>query len=89
MNKPIRLHSELIEAPGPLEAIEIYFNKGWSDGLPVVPPTPESVSAILETANLSPEAILGIEPVKGAVITAFHDGGRDNDYCQWSHHQRT
>ena len=70
MNKPIRLHSELIEAPGPLEAIEIYFNKGWSDGLPVVPPTPESVSAILETANLSPEAILGIEPVKGAVITA-------------------
>lgn len=70
MIKPIRLNSDSIEVSSALEAIEIYFNKGWSDGLPVVPPTAESVSITLESANLSPEEILGIEPVKGGVITA-------------------
>ncbi len=70
MIKPIRLNSDSIEVSSALEAIEIYFTKGWSDGLPVVPPTAESVSITLEAANLSPEEILGIEPVKGGVITA-------------------
>ena len=70
MIKPIRLNSDSIEVSSALEAIEIYFTKGWSDGLPVVPPTAESVSITLESANLSPEEILGIEPVKGGVITA-------------------
>ncbi|MBP38017.1 MAG: hypothetical protein QF676_06135 [Dehalococcoidia bacterium] len=65
-----RLTSNSIELPGVLEAIETYFENGWSDGLPVVPPTPEAVTATLEAANLRPDAILGIEPVKGAVITA-------------------
>ena len=70
MTNARRLTSDSIEVPGALEAIETYFDKGWSDGLPVVPPTPEAVSTTLEAANLSPDAILGIEPVKGAVITA-------------------
>jgi hypothetical protein len=70
MTNAPRLTSNSIEVPSALEAIETYFEKGWSDGLPVVPPTPEAVSATLEAANLSPDAILGIEPVKGAVITA-------------------
>jgi hypothetical protein len=65
-----RLTSDSIEVPGALEAIETYFENGWSDGLPVVPPTPEAVTATLDAANLAPDDILGIEPVKGAVITA-------------------
>lgn len=65
-----RLTSDSLELTGALEAIETYFENGWSDGLPVVPPTPEAVSAMLDGANLAPDAILGIEPVKGAVITA-------------------
>ena len=65
-----RLTSDYLELPGPLEAIEGYFEKGWSDGLPVVPPTPKAVTAMLAAANLAPDAILGIEPVKGTVITA-------------------
>jgi hypothetical protein len=70
MSQVTRLTSDSIELPGALEAIETYFEKGWSDGLPIVPPTPEAVSATLEAANLSPDTILGIEPVKGAIITA-------------------
>lgn len=70
MTNPTRLTSDSLELPGALEAIETYFENGWSDGLPIVPPTPEAVEATLKAANLSPDAILGIEPVKGAVVTA-------------------
>ncbi len=39
----------LTNAPtDPAELIEWYFEQGWTDGLPVVPPTPESVDAMVQ-----------------------------------------
>src|SRR3970040_968223 len=38
----------------PAEAIELCFEKGWTDGLPVVPPTEERVRAMLDAARLRP-----------------------------------
>ncbi|MFQ5897444.1 MAG: hypothetical protein ACE5JN_04270 [Candidatus Methylomirabilia bacterium] len=38
-----------------IDAIELYFDKGWADGLPVVPPTEERICAMLEAAGLPPE----------------------------------
>lgn len=64
------LVSEQIRVADAFEAIETYFDRGWSDGLPVVPPTPEIVESFLEAADLAPDSILGVEPVKGAVVTA-------------------
>ena len=64
------LVSEQISVADAFEAIETYFDRGWSDGLPVVPPTPEAVESFLEAAKLTPDSILGVEPVKGAVVTA-------------------
>ncbi len=64
------LSSDLIDVSDAFEAIETYFDRGWSDGLPVVPPTPEAVAAALEAAGLAPDEILGVEPTKGAVVTA-------------------
>ena len=52
------------------EAIEYYIGQGWTDGLPIVPPTPQRVSQFLEYTGLSPSEIVGAEPVKGRVITA-------------------
>jgi hypothetical protein len=41
--------------------------EGWSDGLPLVPPTPQRVAAFLDTANKSPETIVAhISPAYGA-----------------------
>jgi hypothetical protein len=37
------------------EALELCYAKGWTDGLPVVPPTPERVQAMLAAARLDPE----------------------------------
>ena len=69
MTQP-RLTSDSIDVADAFEAIEAYFERGWSDGLPVVPPTADAVSATLEAAALAPDEILGVEPTKGAVITA-------------------
>lgn len=65
-----RLTSASIEVPDAFQAIETYYECGWTDGLPIVPPTANAVNAFLEAANLQPGQILGVEPVKGAVITA-------------------
>ena len=65
-----RLTSDTHESASAFDAIETYFERGWTDGLPVVPPTPELVSAFLAAAKLQPDQIVGVEPVKGAVITA-------------------
>jgi len=35
-------------------AIELCFERGWTDGLPVIPPTPDRVAAMLEAAKLPP-----------------------------------
>ncbi|MEM7274721.1 MAG: hypothetical protein AAF547_16675 [Actinomycetota bacterium] len=44
--------------------------RGWTDGLPVVPPTPERVASFLEWAVLPPDHLVGIEPVRGRAVTA-------------------
>ena len=30
-----------------VDLVEWYFEQGWTDGLPVVPPTPETVAAMV------------------------------------------
>jgi hypothetical protein len=51
-------------------AQELYHANGWTDGLPIVPPTDETVNACLEWAMTPPDQLLGIEPVRAIPITA-------------------
>jgi hypothetical protein len=41
------------------DAIEMFHRKGWTDGLPIVPPTPARVADFLTAANLTPDAQIG------------------------------
>jgi len=50
--------------------LEDYFERGWTDGLPVVPPTPEKVEAFLAAAGLKPDDVLGEVPTREVVATA-------------------
>ena len=52
------------------EANELFQRNGWTDGLPIVPPTEAGVRAFLAAAKLTPEAVVGIEPVRRRRITA-------------------
>lgn len=57
-----RLQSERLEVADASAAIELFFERGWTDGLPIVPPTPESVEAMLEYAGREPAEHLGSVP---------------------------
>ena len=49
---------------------EFFHSRGWTDGLPVVPPTAESVQACLDWAVLPAGHLVGVEPVRQRAITA-------------------
>jgi hypothetical protein len=51
-------------------AQELYHSKGWTDGLPVVPPTEAAVASCLEWAGMPPDQLIGIEPVRAQPISA-------------------
>lgn len=52
------------------EAIEFCYRKGWTDGLPVVPPTPEKVKEMLDASRLEGSEVLGTIAERNRMITA-------------------
>ena len=62
--------THILSTTSPLDAIEICYERGWTDGLPVVPPTPDRVAALLDFAGLDPKQILGEVPVRSRSLTA-------------------
>src|SRR5690242_13541398 len=48
----------------------VYLERGWTDGLPVVAPTVERVEAMLEWSAFDAAQLVGVEPVKGRVLSA-------------------
>ncbi|OGL12865.1 MAG: hypothetical protein A3I14_10155 [Candidatus Rokubacteria bacterium RIFCSPLOWO2_02_FULL_73_56] len=50
--------------------MEFCFAQGWSDGLPVVPPTEDKVRALLEAARLAPTQEIGFVAHRAVSITA-------------------
>ena len=65
-----RLTSDRLEFYSYSDAVESYMSRGWTDGLPIIPPTADRVSAFLDRAGLPPSEILGTEPTKARVVTA-------------------
>ena len=47
-------------------AQEVLHSRGWTDGLPVVPPMPELVAVCLEWALMPPEQLVGVLERAGA-----------------------
>jgi hypothetical protein len=70
MTTEAKLASEIYEVDGPFEANELFQRNGWTDGLPIVPPTEAGVRTFLEAARLAPGEIVGTEPVRRRRITA-------------------
>src|SRR6201995_4460718 len=66
----MHLQSKIYEADSISAVQELYHSNGWTDGLPIVPPTEEAVRACLDWAMMPPDQLIGIEPVRGLAITA-------------------
>jgi hypothetical protein len=64
------LSSKIYEVDDFSAAQELYHSNGWTDGLPVVPPTEKAVEACLEWALMPPDQLIGIEPVRAQPISA-------------------
>jgi hypothetical protein len=56
------LRSRAIAVDDPEDAIEVAYERGWSDGLPVVPPTPLRVARMLSATARDPQEVIGLIP---------------------------
>ena len=65
------LASTRVRLDDDLDAVNDYFYAhGYTDGLPIVPPTPAGVRAFLDAGACEPDDLVGVEPVRRRRITA-------------------
>ncbi len=63
------LRSRRIEIGGDEDEQEAMFARGWSDGLPLVPPTEERVLRMLDGTARDPQEVIGLVPPALATAT--------------------
>lgn len=51
------------------EAVELCHSKGWTDGLPVIPPTKDRVARFLDTVDLAPDHQIGFYSLRNRPVT--------------------
>jgi hypothetical protein len=75
--------SRQIEVPDDADAIEVAYDRGWSDGLPIVPPTDLRIARMLAGTTRKAEDVIGLIPpnlsectVEKAAINAVMAGCR-------------
>lgn len=56
------LHSRHVELASAEDEFESMFTRGWTDGLPVIPPTPERVLRMLTGTTRNPQDVVAIAP---------------------------
>jgi len=54
----IELTSARLDVPGPQAVQDLFHGNGWSDGLPVIPPTPELVAEFIAASMLDPGQVI-------------------------------
>ena len=65
----LRLASRRIDVADPEDAVEVAYDRGWTDGLPIIPPTPLRVAMMLSGTTRSPGEIIGLIPPNLAECT--------------------
>jgi len=65
----LKLNSRRIDVADAEDSIEVAYDRGWTDGLPVVPPTPLRVAMMLAGTTLNPDEVIGLIPPNLAECT--------------------
>lgn len=65
-----RFASPEYEAEDPVSLQEHFYASGWTDGLPVVPPTPGRVGEFLDASGHQPSDVITVIPTRNRAITA-------------------
>ena len=66
----MQLQSRHYDAPDMAEAMELCYAKGWTDGLPVVPPTAERIAGMLAAVKLDPDRQVAFIENRQVSVTA-------------------
>ena len=62
----VRVEKISIKKDAFAEVNELFYKRGWTDGLPIVPPTRERVREMLTGADLSPDFVISeVDPMGG------------------------
>jgi hypothetical protein len=64
------LRSSAYDVADAYEANELFQDNGWTDGLPIVPPTESLVRRFLDAVGLQASDLVGVEPVRRRRIIA-------------------
>ncbi|MDR3590558.1 MAG: hypothetical protein P4N41_12970 [Negativicutes bacterium] len=51
------------------ELNQMFIDKGWSNGIPIIPPTPEKVATMLKGTTRQPDEVVWIVPPRKGVVT--------------------
>jgi hypothetical protein len=51
------------------ELNELYYERGWTDGLPIMPPTEAAVAAMLRGTDRAPDEVVGVLPPRQGEAT--------------------
>ena len=62
------------------EVNRFFYENDWSDGLPIVPPTPERVAEFLRWSDRPGETELGVDPVSRRESEGDEVRGSGNEY---------
>jgi hypothetical protein len=64
------LRASRLDLPGDISDINDYFDQqGWTDGLPIIPPTEDLVSSMLEVSPAPATQVLGQLPPRNGTVT--------------------
>ncbi len=66
----VELKSRRLTVPDPDGAMELCYTNGWTDGLPVVPPTAERIRAMLEAGGVEPQRQVAFIENRQVSVTA-------------------
>lgn len=65
----MQLKSRTFEVEDIEAAVEFCYEQGWTDGLPVVPPTQGAIERIIAYLGRDPQEVIGVIPPRDAVAT--------------------
>lgn len=61
--------TEALQAADIFQAVELFYKRGWTDGLPIVPPTMARVQEMLEHVGCDPQEVIGVIPPRQGLAT--------------------
>jgi hypothetical protein len=65
----LQLGSRTFDVPDAAAAVEFCYQQGWTDGLPVVPPTQEAIERIIGYLGRDPKEVVGIVTPRNGIAT--------------------